>query len=187
MDKLELLLDMTEHPECYTEEQITQLLAEEDVRKHYEMMVRLRETLGGNKKVRRTPFPLYRKIAAVFVGVLLMTGLVFAVMRIRHNDSLNPHHAPTEQPMPTDTNKVAEAVLFDNVPLDSILTAVATHYKHKLNLDKGKTAAMRLTTVWNPARPLAEFVETLNEFNGLNLSVRNDTLFVDFVVKEEQK
>ncbi|MBR7052147.1 MAG: hypothetical protein IKI44_04040, partial [Bacteroidaceae bacterium] len=44
MDKLEILLDMTEHPDRYTEEQMQELLADEDVRKHYQMMVWLRES-----------------------------------------------------------------------------------------------------------------------------------------------
>ena len=42
MDKLEILLDMIEHPERYTEQQITDLLADEEMRKHYDVMVRLR-------------------------------------------------------------------------------------------------------------------------------------------------
>ena len=43
MDKLELLLDMTEHPDRYTEQQMRELLADEDVRKYYDVMVQLRE------------------------------------------------------------------------------------------------------------------------------------------------
>ena len=42
MDKLEILLDMIEHPERYTEQQISDLLADEEMRKHYDVMVRLR-------------------------------------------------------------------------------------------------------------------------------------------------
>ncbi len=42
MDKLEILLDMIEHPERYTDQQISDLLADEEIRKHYDVMVRLR-------------------------------------------------------------------------------------------------------------------------------------------------
>ena len=52
MDKLELLLDMTEHPDRYTEEQMQELLADEDVRKHYEMMVWLRESQDPSRPPR---------------------------------------------------------------------------------------------------------------------------------------
>lgn len=79
------------------------------------------------------------------------------------------------------------SVCFDNTRLDSLLTVVSTHYKRKLFLDNDTTGGMRLTTVWTPARPLAEFIETLNEFDNLRLTDRNDTLFVVSVTKEDGK
>lgn len=50
MDKLELLLDMIEHPERYTEQQISELLADEEMRKHYDVMVRLRGAYDVKKE-----------------------------------------------------------------------------------------------------------------------------------------
>ncbi len=50
MDKLEILLDMIEHPERYTEQQITELLADEEMRKHYDVMVRLRGAYDVKKE-----------------------------------------------------------------------------------------------------------------------------------------
>ena len=50
MDKLEILLDMIEHPERYTEQQITDLLADEEMRKHYDVMVRLRGAYDVKKE-----------------------------------------------------------------------------------------------------------------------------------------
>ena len=42
MDQLEQLLDMIEHPDYYTDEQIKALLSDPDLYKHYEMLVSLR-------------------------------------------------------------------------------------------------------------------------------------------------
>ena len=50
MDKLEILLDMIEHPESYTEQQISDLLADEEMRKHYDVMVQLRGAYDGKKE-----------------------------------------------------------------------------------------------------------------------------------------
>ena len=50
MDKLEILLDMIEHPERYTEQQISDLLADEEMRKHYDVMVRLRGAYDVKKE-----------------------------------------------------------------------------------------------------------------------------------------
>ena len=49
MDKLEILLDMIEHPERYTEQHINELLADEEMRNHYDVMVRLREAYDVKK------------------------------------------------------------------------------------------------------------------------------------------
>ena len=47
------LLDMIEQPERYSEQQILELLADEEVRKHYEVMVRLREAYDMEGKSER--------------------------------------------------------------------------------------------------------------------------------------
>ena len=62
MDKLELLLDMIEQPERYSEQQILELLADEEVRKHYEVMVRLREAYDMEGKSEREESERMKKI-----------------------------------------------------------------------------------------------------------------------------
>ena len=42
MDQLEQLLDMIEHPDRYTEQQVNSLLSDPDLRKHYDVMISLR-------------------------------------------------------------------------------------------------------------------------------------------------
>jgi hypothetical protein len=39
--------------------------------------------------------------------------------------------------------------------------------------------------VWNSKEPLSAFIETLNEFDGLRLTDRQDTIFVESVKVED--
>jgi hypothetical protein len=45
-DKLERLLDMVEHPEQYTEEEIKELLDDDECREYYELMVKTDNALA---------------------------------------------------------------------------------------------------------------------------------------------
>ena len=196
MDKLELLLDMTEHPDHYTEEEIRELLADEDVRKHYEMMVWLRMSQDpsrppreGEEKtyVRKRKAPsltggrgegLLWKYAAAFVGVILMVGLLFAAVRPFLN-------LPTEVEAPSLTGGQGEGllqegpVLFQDVPLDSILAVVAQHYGKVVQFRSDELRDMRLIMTWQPTDSLASLIGRLNLFEGLHLTLQQDTLVVE--------
>ncbi len=201
MDKLEILLDMTEHPDRYTEEQMQELLADEDVHKHYQMMVWLRESQDpsrppreGEEKTyvrsRKAPFltggrgeGLLWKYAAAFVGVILMVGLLFAAVRPFLN-------SPTEVKAPSLRGGQGEgllqegSVLFQDVPLDSILAVVGQHYGKVMQFRSDELRGMRLIMTWQPTDSLASLIGRLNLFEGLHLTLQADTLIVESEVKE---
>ena len=85
MDKLEILLNMTEHPENYTEQQMEELLADENVRKHYDTMVKLREayavaeTTEGKRRKRHLKLSTFHRVAAVLIGLLFVSTLAMAI------------------------------------------------------------------------------------------------------------
>lgn len=194
MDKLELLLDMTEHPDRYTEEQIQELLADEDVRKHYEVMVWLRQSplltspkgegsASGDSssplgEVRRR---LWMKYAAAFVGVILMVGLLYAAVRPFFNISNeeNPTASVTTPFPPREGQGDGSALRFDNVPLDSILAVVARHYGKVVLFRSDELRDMRLIMTWQPTDSLSSLIGRLNLFEGLHLTLQQDTLVVE--------
>ena len=211
MDKLELLLDMTEHPDRYTEEQMQELLADEDVRKHYEMMVWLRESQDLSRRpspgppVREGATPsfrgeigkapsltdgrgkgLYRKIAAAFAGVILMVGLLYAavrpfwgsIMEVEDTTSVKDE-APSLTGGPGEGLLQEEPVLFQDVPLDSILAVVAQHYGKVVLFRSDELRDMRLIMTWQPTDSLSSLIGRLNLFEGLHLTLQQDTLVVE--------
>ncbi len=208
MDKLDLLLNMIEHPENYTEQEVHELLSDDDVRKHYEVMVLLREAfaketgesiLPESSKIqmaepRNTRMIVLntslRKIAAMFIAAVLISGLAYAAYRV-----LSPIKTPqlTEATTPSLTGKAGggssmsdSIVRFPDTRLDSILTIVCSYYGRELCFVDTTLREMRLFTSWNRNGSLAEYIGTLNVFDGLHLTDERDTVFVDSVDGEEE-
>ena len=211
MDKLEILLDMIEHPDRYTEEQMQELLADEDVRKHYQMMVWLRESQDPSrsslKEREKRPSPTsplkgeafslplrvvrMGRYAAAFVGAVVMAGLLFAAVRPFLNspsEAENASSAGDEAPSLTEgqgEGLLQEGlVVFQDAPLDSILTVVAQHYGKVVLFRNEEVRTMRLIMTWQPADSLSSLIGRLNLFEGLQLTLQADTLIVETEKKE---
>ena len=128
----------------------------------------------------------FQKVAAVFVGLLLMSGFVFALMHPFLTSSKG-EDADTltlvEQPLPMMRNSEG-AVSFNNVPLDSMLAVVSRHYGKTVQFRNEEARTMRLIMTWQPADSLGEFIGRLNMFEGLHLVQQGDTLIVESEEKE---
>ena len=199
MDKLELLLDMIEHPERYSEQQIHDLLADEEVRKHYDVMVRLREAYGmeckservKNERMKKEKYELFfiRKIAAVFIVVAFLGGLAWAGWRELWGDwggSDATAQKSVSSGVPAGmVTAVDSLVRFADVRLDSILAVVGSHYGKQVCFRDDGSRAMRLITTWNPADSLVVFIEHLNRFDYMQLTLKEDTIFVESINEEE--
>ena len=214
MDKLEILLDMIEHPERYTEQQITDLLADEEMRKHYDVMVRLRGAYDVKKvkseRVKSEKYILpeesdtvhernshssffilhssFQKIAAVFIVVAFLGGLAWAFVPLLRSHHTAEPTQPTKVSAPSLQGRAGggSSISFSNLRLDSILTIVAAHYECEVCFRDTTAQALRLSTVWDREDSLSVFLETLNEFDGLRLMNERDTIFVESLMVEDK-
>lgn len=129
---------------------------------------------------------MLRKIAAVFAVAVVISGIAYATYRsVQSGGGDNTPVASVE----TGTDDVAVAsdsvVRFEGLPLDSILRVVSAHYKRAVCFSDAAADSLRLSTVWNCSQPLSAFIETINEFDGLRLTDREDTIFVESVKAED--
>ena len=129
----------------------------------------------------------WRRIAAMVIGTLLLAGIVYASLRLFMPRQQTPPvaHAnvsdtTTPASMPADS-----IVSFDNQPLEQLLATVATYYGKALTFRQDAPRGWRITTMWNRSLPLGAFIESLNELNGLRLTVCGDTLLVEHVTERE--
>ena len=139
--------------------------------------------------------PFYRhkvrwmKAAAVFLGAACLGGLAFAAW---HTFSPKHEHPQTEATAlnhkPSTINSTSDSlVTFDGLRLDSILTVVGTYYGKTVWFRNEEAHELRMSTTWNRNQPMSEFLDILNEFDGLRLSAKSDTIFVESVAVEDGK
>ena len=219
---IEWLLELQEHPEQLTDEQLRQILADDEMRQlvqqlgfakrafkhdalkndtpdvegewekfaasHSEELAILDE---GEYKPRLRAYLAPRKIAASFIGVLLASGIAFAAIQVVRNISTpKPQQPTTEQttdinpvaPMPADTVQSdtipVEPYVFNNVPLDSMLTAIAAAHRVQVEFENDAARGLRFHFVWKREDSLSRVVEKLNTFEAVNIGIEDKTLVV---------
>ena len=185
------LLRLMDEPEAMTEAQLQELLSDEEVRKAYDVMADCKKVYQREK--RHTPtLPsrhgqsaqrrgwIYR-IAAVFLGAVLLCGLAWAIIPhiiSSHTDS--PQSAQVTTPLTHREGQGGGTFLrFDDVRLDSILTVVSAHYGKAVSFRDEEPRSMKLITTWDPDESLEAFIDHLNMFDYIQLTLKNDTIFVE--------
>lgn len=188
-DKLLKLLRLMDEPEAMTEAQLQELLSDEEVRKAYDVMADCKKLY---QKPQQKPLsakwlqPGQRfRIAAVFLGAVLFCGLAWAIIPhiiSSHTDS--PQSAQVSTPLPRNGGEES-SVRFDDVRLDSILTVVSAHYGKAVSFRDEEAKGMKFIMTWDPDIPLSDFIDGLNLFDGLSLTLQRDTIFVETTEDKE--
>lgn len=145
---------------------------------------------GGEHKSRFLAFLAPHKIAASFIGVLLVSGIAFAAIW-----SLTPSPSPkgegSEYTQVSDTVKSVTTPLstgrgaggeasyvFNNVALDSILTTIAVAHGAQVEFENDAARQLRFHFVWKREDSLASVVEKLNTFEAVNIGMEDKKLVV---------
>ena len=231
--RIEWLLELQEHPEQLTDEQLQQILADDEMRQlvqqlgfakrafkhdalkndtpdvegewekfaasHSEELeildegerLRVGDGTSGIYKPRLRAYLAPRKIAASFIGVLLASGIAFAAIQVVRNISTpKPQQPTTEQTtdidpvtsLPADTVQAdtipVEPYIFNNVPLDSMLTAIAAAHGIGVEFENEAARRLRFHFVWKREDSLSRVVEKLNTFEAVNIGMEDNKLVV---------
>ena len=179
------LLRLMDEPERVTEAQLQELLSDEEVRKAYDVMADCKKLY---QKPQQEPLSVKwlqlgqrLRIVAVFLGAVLICGLAWAIIPhiiSSHTDS--PQSAQVTAPLThREEQGGGSSLRFDDVRLDSILTVVSAHYGKAVSFRNEEPRSMKLITTWNPDESLEAFVDHLNMFDYIHLTLKNDTIFVE--------
>lgn len=89
--------------------------------------------------------------------------------------------APSDTAIPVEYGdfKTVETVVFDNELLETILNSVAEYYECKVAFNNEASKSLRLYFRWNQALTVEEVVDRLNNFEQINLSVKDNTIKAD--------
>ena len=208
-DNKQLYRDMQEAPDKYSDQEIESMMDDldqvPDVDKAWQQFES--EELRVKSEEFATALPtmrfhsLFRKMAASFVGLLLVSGVAFAAIHIvrQYQKPEVPLAADTmaeansslftlNSSLPADTIVKPGSVVFDNVTLDSIVKVIAAFHHLDMDLQNerqrvGAPAGMqasqlRFYFVWNQEESLQEVIEKLNMFEQVNLAVEDGKLMV---------
>ena len=210
-EKIQLLLDMQEHPENYSEQALETMLEDPEVRELMEATELLKQAMiwenarkstvnvdaewqrfAGQHIADSKPRRGWMKVAAVFLGVLFVSGITFAAIHIvRMVNSQKSQTVQTEQPMtakasttiPADTVKTdtiaPKIIRYDEATLQKILTDMGEYYRLRLELRNEDAKTLRLFFQWNQRQEASKVLEQLNTFERIHLVLNDSTIIAE--------
>ena len=204
-DKIRLLLDMHEHPENYTDEQLAAMLDDEmqehlatakramtdapepDVDAEWQ---RFEQQHFAPVKNRR-----WLKVAAMIAGVVMLSAFTYAAVqavRYRAKDKLQEkieNIAPIATKESSEVGprlgvadtveEVVAPVVFDNQPLGQMLEGIASRYGKQVEFRNEEARDLRFYFELHPGEDLNSVVERLNMFDRLSVSIEGNTIVVE--------
>ena len=121
------------------------------------------------------------KLAAMFAGVILLSGIAYAAIHLitRPTATVNSQCSMLNAQCSMFNAQSSEPVRFEDVRLDSILSVVSAHYAKGVRFSSDEVKAMKFILTWQPDAPLDDFIDGMNMFDGLQLTLQRDTIFVE--------
>lgn len=210
-EKIQMLLDMQEHPENYSEQTLETMLKDPEVRELMEATELLKQAMiwensrkstvnvdaewqrfAGQHIADSKPRRGWLKVAAVFLGVLFVSGITFAAIHIvRMVNSQKSQTVQTEQPMtakasttiPADTVKTdtiaPKIIRYDEATLQKILTDMGEYYRLRVELRNEDAKTLRLFFQWNQRQEASKVLEQLNTFERIHLVLNDSTIIAE--------
>ena len=207
--KIQLLLDMQEHPEQFSEQALKTMLDDPEVCELMDATAQLKQAMISDENntnnvdaewqrftqthlAEQKPERNWLKIAATFIGILMMSGIAFAAIHIiRHTsnvgeDSQSPIQETTianPNKLPADTLKTDsiphKVVRYDEATLEQILTDMADYYGLTLNWKSEEAKTLRLFYIWNKQQSAVEAIRSMNSFERIRLELNDSILTAD--------
>lgn len=198
MNKTDLLFQMMEQPQAYTDQQWQEIFSDEECRELYTLMTKTQsafdaqkdiddETIDAEwKRLSASSNRSWLRAAAIFIGVLILSGITFAAVHIIRHSTVIQEPQPEEQPIkqqtvPTDTiNNIVHSgpVLFDNVTLDSIAKDIAAYYQIEMDMQNEQARQLRFYFLWQPNDSLQEVIDKLDMFEQVDMAIEHGKLIV---------
>lgn len=183
--KKQMFLDMQEHPEKYSEEQIETMM--DDLDRLPDVDVAWQEfQQTGQSSPRR-----WLKAAASIIGVLMLSGIAYAAVHIISRNAGVDEETPTHEvqninsPLNDDaivetftTDSIPQTRIFENTPLDEMVSEIAHYYNKVADIQSKEAHELRLYYKWDPKDALENVVDDLNHFDRVSLAIEDDKLIV---------
>lgn len=154
--------------------------------------------LDSAYSTRATVLPMWRKPAAAAIAAVAFIGIAIAAVQtgffgIRQTNNQTEKTEQTASPrdvqgstitdtateQPTDTVVTAEPKLFEEVPLEDVLTVLAAYYGVEVEYRTDDVRSLRLFYQWEPEYTLDKVMEMLNNFEAFSIRHEGNKLIVE--------
>ena len=209
MNKTELLFQMMEHPQEYTEEQWQEILENNECRELYIMMSKVQNAFDTQRNIsdetindewqrlsnerKATIISPFYKMAAMFIGVLMLSGIAVAAIHIIRHQShidgqqpqkeiLTDHEQSVSNPVDTikiDTVVTVKPIVFDNVSLERMLLQIAEKYDKELEFQNPNARQLRFYFVWKQDETIDVTLHRLNLFESVTITLKDNKIVVE--------
>ena len=183
--KKEEQIRMLLHPEKYTDEQLDQMLDESnipvpDANDAWEQFQKAHIVAKSTTT--------WYKIAAMFIGILMLSGIAYAA--ISHFIKMEDKPQVTLTERKPDIKKMENTygaemtptkkapVVFNNVELQQIMQYVADGYGVKVEFKNNAARTIRFYLQWETDDTLQEIIDKINHFEKVHLTLNEDTITI---------
>ena len=175
------------HPEKYTDEQLDQMLDETDVK--VPDAEEAWEVFSGKRKVESGKRLPLLKIAAMFVGVLMLSGIAYAAYRMVGNIG-GDYKSPTQETRIANSRQqvtneeakdstVTKPIVYEDAELVTILNEIATFHQCEVVYKTEVSKHIRLYFTWDQKATLDDIIGTFNKFERIHITRDNKKLIVE--------
>ena len=205
--KKEEQIRMLLHPENYTDEQLDQMLDETDIpvpdaNEEWEKLRGERRSAkgrllpkgrkkeeSGKRKVESGKRLQLLKIAAMFIGVLMLSGIAYAAVHVIRSQearvgsqeavvSTNTQHLSPNTQMPADSTAM-KPIVYEDAELATILNEIATFYQCEVVYKTEASKHIRLYFTWNKKVTIYDIIDPFNKFERIHITRDNKKLIVE--------
>ena len=183
--KKEEQIRMLLHPEKYTDERLDQMLDESnipvpDANDAWEQFQKAHIVAKSTTT--------WYKIAAMFIGILMLSGIAYAA--ISHFIKMEDKPQVTLTERKPDIKKMEKTygaemtptkkapVVFNNVELQQIMQYVADGYGVKVEFKNNAARTIRFYLQWEADDTLQEIIDKINHFEKVHLTLNEDTITI---------
>ena len=151
------------------------------------------EHFGNDQRSNSSLFTLHSsltKIAASFIGLLMLSGFAYATIHLINNSKQKPQDVQTvtvsNSQSSTLNAQLAEPdstdmkpIIYEDTELATILSDIATFYQVEPVYKKADSKHIRLYFTWDKKQTIDDLIDTFNKFERIHITREHQKLIVE--------
>ena len=151
------------------------------------------EHFGNDQRSNPSLFTLHSsltKIAASFIGLLMLSGIAYATIHLINNSKQKPQEEQTVTASNSQSStlnaQLAESdstdmkpIIYEDTELATILSDIATFYQVEPVYKKADSKHIRLYFTWDKKQTIDDLIDTFNKFERIHITREHQKLIVE--------